>query len=374
LARLIGQMQPSGAFVRAAALTNFLTVAGEVGLNPNRLLRDAGLDAKALSSVEMRLPAAAVGALLERSAELSGCTNFGLRMAESRRLSDFGAISLLLMHQPTVAHALTIIIRYQNLLNEALAMRVEAAGDLVLIKEEIIADFPGVKTQSLELAVGAMYGLIRSVLGERWNAVAVHFTHAAPRDLAVHRRFFRAPLEFTSDYNGIACLAADFHRPNSAADPILAGYAERYIDTLQSTVSSSTANDVRKAIYLLLPLARASIQHVAATLGLTVRTLQRRLVVEGTEFSNLVNQVRHELAARYIADKRHSITHIAGTLGYRELSSFTRWFGNEFGASPAHWRRRADLSRNDKSVSPNGKPGSRATTITRAIKNPGRVQ
>jgi AraC-like DNA-binding protein len=335
-------MRPSGAFVRAAALTNFLAVSREVGLNPNRLLRDVGLDAKALSSVETRLPAAAVGSLLERSACLSGCTNIGLRMAEPRRLADFGAISLLLKQQPTVSHALTILLRYQNLLNEALAMRVEAAGDLVLIKEELIADFPGEKTQCLELAVGAMYGLMRSVLGERWNAVAVHFTHAAARDLSVHRRFFRAPLEFKSEYNGIVCLATDFHRPNSAADPVLAGYAERCIDTLHSDVANSTANDVRKTIYLLLPLARASARHVASTLGLTVRTLQRRLVSEGTEFSSLLNQVRRELAARYIDDRRHSITRIAETLGYRELSSFSHWFNREFGASPAQWRKRSD--------------------------------
>jgi AraC-like DNA-binding protein len=345
LAKLIGEVQPSGAFVRAAALTNYLKVACDVGLTPGRLLRDAHLDAKALSSAEIRLPAATVGALLEASATQSGCPNFGLRMAEQRRLSDFGPISLLLMHQPTVSHAMAIVIRYQNMLNEALAMRIEEARDLVLIKEELAADFPGRKTQSVELLVGVMYGLIRSVLGEKWQAVAVHFTHAAPADLSVHRRFFRAPLQFESEFNGIVCSAADFHKPNATADPVLARYAERYIDTMQSKVSGSAANDVRKAIYLLLPLSRASIVHVAATLGLNIRTLQRRLAAERAEFSDLLNQVRRELAVRYIADEQNSMTRIAGTLGYGELSSFTRWFIAEFGKPPLKWRQQQGNAR-----------------------------
>jgi AraC-like DNA-binding protein len=345
LAKLIGEVRPSGAFVRAAALTNYVKVAGEVGLTPSRLLRDAHLDAKALSSLEIRLPAATVGSLLEASASLSGCPNFGLRMAESRRLSDFGPIGLLLMHQPTVSHALTIVIRYQNMLNEALAMRIEETRDLVLIKEELAAEFPGRKTQSVELLVGVMYGLIRSVLGEKWTAAAVHFTHAAPGDLSVHRRFFRAPVQFDSEFNGIVCLAPDFHKPNPAADPVLARYAERYIDTMQSEVSGAAASDVRKAIYLLLPLSRASIVHVASTLGLNIRTLQRRLAGEGAEFSDLLNQVRRELAVRYIADKRNSVTRIAGTLGYGEVSSFTRWFIAEFGKPPGKWRKQQPDSR-----------------------------
>ncbi|MBS0522062.1 MAG: AraC family transcriptional regulator [Proteobacteria bacterium] len=345
-------MRPSGAFVRAAALTNYVKVASEVGLTPSRLLRDAHLDAKALSSIEIRLPAATVGSLLEKSAALSGCSNFGLRMAESRRLSDFGTISLLLMHQPTVSHAMAIVTRYQNMLNEALAMRIEESRDLVLIKEELVADFPGRKTQSVELLVGVMYGLIRSVLGEKWNALSVHFVHAAPGDLSVHRRFFRAPVQFESEFNGIVCSASDFHKPNAAADPVLAQYAERYIDTMQSEISGSTANDVRRAIYLLLPISRASIVHVASTLGLNIRTLQRRLAHEGAEFSSLLNQVRRELAVRYIADRRHSITRIAGTLGYVELSSFTRWFIAEFGKSPGKWRKQEIDARAPAGIAP----------------------
>src|SRR5215831_920286 len=126
--------------VRAAALSNYAEVARQLGLDPGRMLREAGLSVRALSDPDMRVSAAMVVGLLEASAERSGCLTFGLRMAESRRLSDFGAISLLITHQRTLRDVLLLMVRYRNLLNEALTIDLEDAHDLVIIREELVIE------------------------------------------------------------------------------------------------------------------------------------------------------------------------------------------------------------------------------------------
>jgi AraC-like DNA-binding protein len=89
---------------------------------------------------------------------------------------------------------------------------------------------------------------------------------------------------------------------------------------------------------------------VAAHLGVNVRTLQRRLEREGIVFGELLGQVRRDLAERYLLARGASLTEAAALLGYSQLSSFTRWFSAEFGASPSVWRERraADASRRGK--------------------------
>ena len=324
--------------VRAAALSNFAEVARQVGVDPRGLLREAGLDPRILSDPDARVPAAAVVGLLETAAVRSGCQTFGLRMAESRRLADFGAVSLLMAHQPTLRDALDTVIRYRHLMNEALAMRVEDYGELVVLREELVVEGVQPSRQAYELAVGALFRMFSALLGPRWRPYGVKFAHPAPEDLNVHRRLFGAAVEFDSDFSGIICWRADLDRPNPAADPALAQYARQFVEGLGAAGSGSVALEVRKAASLLLPLGRASIGEIAGAVGLNVRTLQRRLEAEGEGFAAVLNGVRRDLAVRYLDNPAYSMTEIARLLGYGQLSSLTRWFIGEFGVPPSRWR------------------------------------
>ena len=95
---------------------------------------------------------------------------------------------------------------------------------------------------------------------------------------------------------------------------------------------------VRRAINLLLPSGRANVQTVAASFGVSPRSLQRSLAKERHRFGDLLDGVRQELAKAYLANSTHSITSVAAMLGYGSPSSFTRWFVSAFGCSPQSWR------------------------------------
>jgi AraC-like DNA-binding protein len=326
--------------VRAAVLTNYFEVAGHLGLNPQPLLANLGLSRRLLENTESRISLSAAITLLEESARQTACASFGLRMAETRQLAHFGVVSLLLTHQATLRESLLMLMQYQHLLNESLAIHIEDAGKLVILHVEVMSDAPIAKRQGNELAIGVLFRLCTALLGQHWHPVGVTFTHSPPDDLKVHQRLFRCKLEFDGGFNGIACLANDIDRPNPIADPGMVRNAVRLVDSLPAAGPSSTVIEVRKALYVGLPMGRATIEQVALALNLNVRTLQRRLEDSAHSFTDLINEVRRELALRYMDNPRYQLGRVAELLGYSVLSSFTRWFKAQFGITPEKWRER----------------------------------
>jgi len=325
--------------IRAAALTNFFNVAQERGLNVQPLLRRAGLKQSLLADPDFRVPLGACVTLLEAAAAASGCDNFGLRMAESRQLADFGIVSLLISRQPSLRAALATLIRYRHLVNDSIAMLLEEAGNAVIIRVEVVAGVPS--RQAEELAMGVVFRLCGALLGGRWQPLSVSFTHAAPADPRVHRRLFRCALDFNSQFNGIVCAVADLDAPNPHADPAMARYAQRVVDALPRPADQSVAHEVRGAIALLLPMGRATGASVAQGLGLSLRTMQRALDAEGASFNGILNDVRREQATRHVENPQVPISQVAALLGYGSPSTFTRWFAGQFGVPPSTWRTRA---------------------------------
>ncbi|WP_198781021.1 AraC family transcriptional regulator [Shewanella putrefaciens] len=319
-------------------LTNYVEVAKHVGLNPQHMLAQVGLTMAMIENPEKQVPAKAVVDLLELSAAQSGCQNFGLRMAESRRLSDFGVVSLLLSHQATLRDALNVIIEYRHLMNEALAIYIEEEGKTVIIREEIVTERNDPCPQAIDLAIGIMYRFCSALLGSHFELQTVCFCHEAPNDIQLHRRLFKNKIEFGCDFNGLVCSSKTLDAPNPLADPAMAKFAQRFVDSIQTDRLPSTVLDARKAIYLLLPMGRATIEQVAQSMNCNVRTLQRRLQDEGETFSELINKVRRDLVVRYMYNSNYSLSRIADLLGYSMPSSFTRWFTSQFGKAPVEWR------------------------------------
>ncbi len=331
-------VQRSTSLKRAAVLSHYDEVAKKLGVNPQPLLRKVGLTKQMLSVPTNMIPMDSTVALLDLTAQVSGCETVGMMMAEARTLADFGPISLLLVQQPSMRGALQTISQYRHVLNEALGLYVEDAGKQTIIREEIVTDYSGNACQSSDLAVGVLMVLFRAILGPQWRPQTAHFTRVAPADVQIYKRFFKSPLQFESEFNGLVCLTADLDKPNAQADAAMASYAQSFIDALPKPGARSVVQDVRRSVYLLLPMGRASLDQVASGFGMNERTLQRQLDKAGVSFTAILNEVRRELAQRYIANTSYSIGRVAELLGYSNLSSFTRWFTVQFNQAPTSKR------------------------------------
>ncbi len=331
--------------VRAATLTSYLDVTRLLRINPVTLLRQAGLSRALIALPDQMIPANAVVKLLESTADASGCQTIGLQMAQSRSIADFGAISLVIAHQPTLRDALQIMIDYRHLLNETLMLLIEESGDQVIIREEIAIGEGLAARQASELALAILFRLCEAVLGPHWQPQSAHFIHDAPAELDLHRRTFRCRLAFGSEFNGLVFSARDLDRPIPLANPALATHALDMLGRLTDSPRRSVRDDVCQSISFLLPTGRASIATVAQALGLTVRTLQRRLDAEGEQFGTLVTLVRREAALRYLANPHFKLVHISELLGYASQGAFSRWFLASFGVQPSKFADHQGLKR-----------------------------
>ncbi|WP_028214943.1 AraC family transcriptional regulator [Paraburkholderia mimosarum] len=324
--------------LRTVSMSGYFDVALRLGLNAVELAHEAGLDAAALTNPDERIPAAAACLLLERSAQKASCPSFALQMAATRRKFGTGVVNVLLAHKRTLREVLLAGAEYSHLFNDALAVHVEDTGATVTIREELVVDTGIPRNQAIELAVGVLARHCGALLGEHWKPRAVHFVHQAPPSLMFHQRFFGCPLEFGSDFNGLVCATADLDHPNRAADPEVARYAKDLADSLNVRGVGSIVLEVRKAIYLLLPLGQASVEQVAAHLHLSIRTMQRQLDLANTSFSRLTEGVRYELAVRFMSNSRYTIGRVSGLVGYAHQATFTNWFVRRFGMTPRDWR------------------------------------
>lgn len=322
--------------LRAVTLSGYLEVASLVGLDGYWMLRHAGIPASALDNPDNRLPAAIVVRLFEQSARRSGREDFGLLMAESRSFASLGAISLLLDRLANIREVLGALGAYRRHMNDIVAIDLEEHADTALIKIGFIPEFAKVQLTDFAVALGCtvLSGASRGI----WRPATVHLTRAAPPDQTPWRRFFQAPVEFESQFNGFACAVGSLDIASPNADPQMARHAEQLLQLVPLPRENSPASDrVRRAIVLLLPNGQARLDPVAAQIGLAPRALQRSLEAEGTTFAGLLGEVRRELAQVYL-DGAQSITAVSEQLGYASPSAFTRWFASEFGTSPHAWR------------------------------------
>jgi AraC-like DNA-binding protein len=325
--------------VRAASLTHYAEVARQAGLNPDRLMLDAGLEPSVLLEPDLIVPVDRVRRLLQSSARLSADDAFGLRMAATRQLSNLGPVGMVIRDQPTVRESLIVLKRYHAALNGALVMHLEQQAGLVLIREELLYTGTAQSArQSIELAIGVLFVTLRQLLGTAWRPQRVCFAHTAPRNLAFHLQLFGPCLEFGHDFNGVACLASELDAPSPGADPEMIRYAQRLLEATAIAGEVSPVDEVRRTIALLLPGGRCSIERVAAQLGLLPRTVQRRLAEQDRNFSDLVNEMRAELAQRHVVQGGRPLTDVASLLGFAALSGFSRWYQHQFHCSPSQRR------------------------------------
>ncbi|MGV9870649.1 AraC family transcriptional regulator ligand-binding domain-containing protein [Rhodococcus koreensis] len=324
---------------RYAALTGFVELSRTLSLDPVTLLTSVGLDPAGLDLQDRWVPASSVARLLELSAATSGRQDFALKLAERRRLSTLGPLSVGIRDEPDARSALRMLIRFQHTYNEALHIRLSERDGLATIRISFDLGEPVPVRQSVELAVAVTHQLLRQLLGERWHPVSVSFEHGRPADDSTHRQVFGAPLHFDGEYSGVLVYTGDLDEPNRLSDPLLRSYAQQILDTLTAPEEPTLTNRVRELVELLLPSGRCSIEQVARSLGVDRRTVHRHLAKSGETFTSVLDSTRAELAKRMVTGRRYSLTEISEMLGFSTPSSFSRWFHQQFGMSPREWRK-----------------------------------
>ena len=320
---------------RSAGLTGFLERCREAGLDAYQIVSAVGLPPAVLTDPDLRVSVELIGRMYEIAAEMSGQEDFALRVAETRRLSNMGAVGLVIREQPTLRRALAAYARYQWLQNDAYSVVTQEFGDQAILR---INGPSWQGRQSQELAVATAFRTIRGILGESWRPLEIWFTHAAPLKLDTYRRVFGILPSFDQDAMAVVMRRSELDAPIVNADPVIARQVARYLERLTEERSIVLSDKVSELIVALLPDGVCSVERVAQHLGMDRRTLHRRLAAEGVTFSGILDDRRRDMAASLLTTSDRPLQSVADLLGFSSLSAFAHWFRRHFGQSASAWR------------------------------------
>jgi AraC-like DNA-binding protein len=193
----------------------------------------------------------------------------------------------------------------------------------------------------MEFWMAALMRGCRHLTNRNLTADKVSFVHrgSAASEL---RSFYRCELNFGAEVDEITFPISIRNTPIVSVDPYLNKLLIKYCEEAlahRKISRSALGVSVENAIAVLLPHGKAQMSVIARKLGMSRRTLARRLASEGLTFAGVLNALRHDLAKRHLADRDLSISKVAWLLGYSDVSAFSNAFRRRTGMSPGMIRR-----------------------------------
>lgn len=322
--------------VHARLLRLFPELATSLGGDPGELMRTAGIADAEAQQITYRQ---AVN-LLESSARVLDCSDFGLRLAARQQLGGgmFGPLGMVMRNSRTFGEALAYV--RDHTYAHSLAARIwhERRDGMLFTGHDILLDrLPG-RSQAMEHVMLSGHLMALEMTGGRARSRRVHFRHQPLSSLAVYRRHFGCEVLFGQNEDGV--LFADHDLACAIVDSDAEAYRAvvRYIDAEFTRHRPPIDAQVRGVMMRLLASGDSSNARVAAELGLHLRTLHRRLCEEGTSFQRLKDNVRREAMLYYLQRTQIDFARISERLGFAEQSVMTRCCNRWFGMSPTRLR------------------------------------
>jgi len=335
---------PDGGRVTGSYLQPLVETAAARGVTADRLAAAAGLPAGALNPLPDSLAARDYIALLDAGATLTEDPHFGLHVGERVRPGTYTVYGLVLMACRDVGQALEQTQRYEALAHDLGRTRLGVDGADALYAW--ISHYPAASRHLVESVFAGIRIFGSWLAGRPLSPRHIAFVHHSDAPLDEYERVLGVRPQFGAAGNVGRFDAAILAMPVPDADPslypVLRQHAERLLGA-RNAAGDGILAQVRSLLIGQLPQGGARLPAVAAELGMSPRTLQRKLADAGSSFQDLLDGARYELARDYLRQRELGLVDIAFLLGYQEQSAFTHAFREWSGVNPGAWREHFQL-------------------------------
>ena len=323
------------------AWSGFDRAAAGVAGGADAVFHAIGVSRAVVDRPGMQVPFRQYVAYFETMARLSGDLDFGHRFGLRSRADRSGIPGHLILNARRFRDGLRDLARTVPTLAEGLSIElVEDRDPPALIWS--IAPNVGDATQFMRFVPAYVMRMAQAHRGAQWRPKQILSTLPPPRRPKLHASQFGCPLVFHAQINAIEIERRDLYGVKRGVDrhvhALLASYAD-YLLT-KAPRSDNIRDAVASAIRDGLAQGCHDFDFVVRRLGMSRRTLQRRIAAAETTFSVIRDDVRFDLATFMLADSDLSISEIACRLGYSEIASFSHAFVRRFGRSPRQVRSR----------------------------------
>ncbi|MAK61421.1 MAG: AraC family transcriptional regulator [Ponticaulis sp.] len=307
----------------------------------NALLQSVGLDPAAAIDPKLMVPDTDYYALCERLADhYPGQTDLTMRVGGSMTCDDYRAFGLAWKSAPTLRASYDRAERYGRMLTSVSTYELKTGPSA----NYFIHHRAGTPSRGMgisnEQTLAAIVAISREVCAGPFAIRAVHFKHERPEAEAAHQAYFDCPIMYGASMDALEFTAEVLDLPNRLGDEALSRFFETHLEQELASLEHDIGLEHRVRIQISHSLSGGipTLHDIALALGLSARSLQRRLSEKGLSFQTLIDASRRELAMRLLQTTEYSLAEIAFLTGFSEQSAFTRAFKRWAGQTPRNYR------------------------------------
>ena len=310
----------------------------DFGRDPSLILAEVGWSPTLLDDPDNIVPFTSLGRLIEKAAALTECAHFGLLVGEKAGPSAIGALGFATRHAKDVRSALM-------LLSQGLAHH-DRGGVATFVEQGAVANLgyrvldrtvpAGSHITVASLAIG--YQLLKLLCGSSWQPLETRIAIRRPADVNPYRKLFGDLVYFDAGESVISFARQWLDCKVVGADPELQRVLLRAIGDTNLSKERNLGDEVRGVLAGMIGRGEVNQLAVAAHFGLSTRSLHRRLAALGTNFHELLDELRCEVACGLLENTSLPVKQVALMLGYSEVSAFGRSFKRRLACGPSAWR------------------------------------
>ncbi len=268
--------------------------------------------------------------------ELTADPLFGFHMGLALKPTHFQLIAFTMLSSPTLGDAIEKILKYQRLISDGGSFTlVNVSSEEVSLVYNPHAD--NFSYHQIDVVMVAVISFARWLLGQQLAPRNINFCHAELGGGKEYQEFFSCPVAFDQEQNSIIFSASLMQEALPGFDPQLASMHEQMADTQLENLSKP---DIIARLQELMTESDMAISRdrIAEKLGMSGRSLQRKLQEQGSSFQQVYDDYRHKKALSLLQVEKLSLLDISLQLGFSETSTFYRAFKRWQGITPGEYR------------------------------------
>jgi len=343
--------------VTARSFDGAVDLIESYGVSAEAIARSVGMDPEFLYNPDLKLSAVTVNDFFEEAAKVCEDRFLGLKLAEYQSFDLLGEdVAALIRSARSLREIMGVFVDSFDQYCQALSVCLLADEGGVFSCYETRGVLSGTharyerRVQSIEVGMAIACRELKGLLGKDWRPSRVQFRHSAPQNLNPLRSVFGDNLFFNQDVSALYLTWEECDRPiepvaekklNKAFNESLNEEPSQEIDGQQD---AEDENDpfilaVNQAIVKLINSDGCSVQKVADSLGMKLRTFQYRLSQISKSYQGLYDEIRFDLAKEYLCGSDLTVTDISERLNFTDPTTFSRFFKRRAGVSPAAFRK-----------------------------------
>lgn len=332
--------------VSSAFLRLFLRTAQDYGITPTDALASSAVSDEAFDNRSARINTSDFEAIMHWLIKESGDDCFGFNSAKHVTPGAFGLVGYLIMNCQNGGEALQLVPKYEALISNLGTTELSVGRNVVSVRWNCYCRDDVVRPHLIDEYLASTVEYARWVTGRNdISPIRIYFEHKAPPPdiLERYKRHYRCELIFDTGANVMEFDAALLSLPIRHPDPSLLKTLQEQAEKQHQEIQSCdpVVIQVRSTLRAMMERTIPRRERVASQLGMSERTLQRRLLEADSSYQQILDGLRLELSQDWLISREWSVSDIALRLGFTEPRSFQRRFKAWMGVSPGEFRRRA---------------------------------